>query len=137
MSNMPASVIVIPAYKATQGLIALARDLRSEGHCAIIVVDDGSGSKSSDLFKEVSAIPGVIVISNAVNLGKGAALKNGFIHAPLVFPDIQSLVTADADGQHLLSDILAEANASSPDSIVLGARAFNAGAPLRPSALGQ
>jgi glycosyltransferase involved in cell wall biosynthesis len=128
---MPASVIVIPAYKPTQGLIALIRGLRSEGDCAIIVVDDGSGSTFSDLFKDAFAIPSVTVIRNAVNLGKGAALKNGFNHALLAFPDIQSLVTADADGQHLASDILAVANASSPDSIVLGARAFNASVPLR------
>jgi glycosyltransferase involved in cell wall biosynthesis len=128
---MPATVIVIPAYKPTHGLIALARDLRDRGNCPIIVVDDGSGPTFSNLFKDVSRVPGVTVISNAVNLGKGAALKHGFNHALVAFPDIQALVTADADGQHLPNDILAVAKASSPDALVLGARAFNAGVPLR------
>jgi glycosyltransferase involved in cell wall biosynthesis len=128
---IPTYVVVIPAYKPDRGLVALTRDLRRGGECAIIVIDDGSGSLFSDLFKDISGIPGVSVISNAVNLGKGAALKNGFNHALLAFPEIQSLVTADADGQHLSSDILAVANASSPDSIVLGARAFKADVPLR------
>src|ERR1700686_5477599 len=114
---MPASVIVIPAYKPGQGLVALARDLQSGSDCAVVVVDDGSGSTFSDLFKEVSRIPGVTVIRNAVNLGKGAALKNGFNYALLAFSEIQSFVTADADGQHLPSDILAVANASAADEI--------------------
>jgi glycosyltransferase involved in cell wall biosynthesis len=128
---MPTSVIVIPAYKPNQSLVALTRNLRSEGDCAIVVVDDGSGPTFYDLFTEISGIPGVTVVRNAVNLGKGAALKNGFNHALLAFPEANSLITADADGQHLASDIFAVANASHPDMIVLGARAFKAGVPLR------
>lgn len=131
MPKEPINVIVIPAYRPGLGLIELARSLRCQSDCPIIVVDDGSGSLFTDLFKDISAIPGVTVVSNAVNLGKGAALKNGFNHALLAFPNIQALVTADADGQHLASDIVAVANASSPYSMVLGARAFNPSVPLR------
>jgi len=131
MSIMPASAIVIPAYKPNQNLLTLTRHLRSLCDCAIVVVDDGSGSTFSGLFDDVSGIPGVTVIRNAVNLGKGAALKNGFNHALVAFPDIISLVTADADGQHLSDDIMAVANASNTDAMVLGVRSFKAGVPLR------
>ena len=128
---MSSHVIIIPAYEPSQGLVTLARELRDMADCAIVVVDDGSGPAFSSVFEEVSRTPGVIVVRNAVNLGKGAALKNGFNHALLAFPEITSFVTADADGQHLPGDILAVAQASSPDALVLGARAFNLSVPLR------
>jgi len=128
---MSASVIVIPAYKPSRGLFDLVRDLRSRSQCPVVVIDDGSGADFSDLFRDVSGIPGVTLVRNAVNLGKGAALKNGFNQALLAFPESPFLVTADADGQHLPDDILAVADASSAEAVILGARDFSSDVPLR------
>jgi glycosyltransferase involved in cell wall biosynthesis len=128
---MSASVTVIPAYKPSRGLFDLVRDLRSRSQCPVVVIDDGSGADFSDLFRDVSGIPGVTLVRNAVNLGKGAALKNGFNQALLAFPESPFLVTADADGQHLPDDILAVADASSAEAVILGARDFSSDVPLR------
>lgn len=128
---MSDSVIVIPAYQPSRGLFDLVGDLRSRSEFPVIVIDDGSGAGFADLFREVAAIPAVTVVRNAVNLGKGAALKNGFNQALLAFPESRFLITADADGQHLPDDILAVANAASADALVLGARDFKSDVPLR------
>ena len=53
---------------------------------------------------------GTVVLSNAVNLGKGAALKHGMNHILVNHPDCIGVVTADADGQHAVGDILKVAN---------------------------
>jgi hypothetical protein len=76
---------------------------------------------------------GVTVLTNAVNLGKGAALKHGMNHILVQHPDCVGVVTADGDGQHAVADILrvAEALQGDPDRVVFGARAFDAKVPLR------
>jgi glycosyltransferase involved in cell wall biosynthesis len=124
--------LIIPAYRPSETLLHLIVTLRSESpDLLIVVVDDGSGPVFAELFANVARVMGVIVVRNAVNLGKGAALKHGFNHALVAFPDLQFLVTADADGQHLPKDILAIAKAGCPELIVLGIRTFNAKVPLR------
>ena len=72
----------------------------------LIVVDDGSGSDYSELFQHVARVPDTVVLKNAVNLGKGAALKHGMNHVLVNHPDCLGVVTADADGQHAADDIL-------------------------------
>src|SRR4051812_208504 len=128
---MPPSVVLIPAYQPSPRLVGLIRELRSSGDFPIVVIDDGSGAEFAELFADVAAVPGVNLVRNAVNLGKGAALKNGFNYALLAFPDAVAFVTADADGQHLTSDILAVLEKSESPGMVLGARSFTADVPLR------
>jgi glycosyltransferase involved in cell wall biosynthesis len=128
---MPPSVVVIPAFRPGPGLAGLIRDLRARTDLPIVVVDDGSGPDFAALFTEMAAIADVSVIRNAVNLGKGAALKHGFNHALLAFPDAASFVTADADGQHLAADVLRVLKQSAPAAMVLGSRTFDADVPLR------
>jgi GtrA-like protein len=73
------------------------------------------------------------VLRNAVNIGKGAALKLGLNFALTRFRDLRGIVTADADGQHRLKDIVGVANqlAATPHNLVLGVRTFGAGTPMR------
>jgi putative flippase GtrA len=75
----------------------------------------------------------VRLLRHAVNLGKGAALKTGFNFALCEFPDCAGVVTADADGQHDPDDVarLARALMDSPQTLILGAREFGRGVPLR------
>jgi putative flippase GtrA len=126
-------VIAIPAYQPDRNFVGLLRDLREHTDAPIVVVDDGSRQECWDVFEEAGMLDGVTVLRHAVNLGKGAALKTAFNYALCQWPDAAGVVTADADGQHLTEDILAVAERleAEGDALVLGARQFGDGVPLR------
>ncbi len=132
---MPQSpVILIPAYKPSQGLPEVARELLASGRITrLIVVNDGSGPDFQNIFDDLRGIHGVTILRHAVNLGKGAALKTGMNHVACDFPDSAGIVTADADGQHAPADILkvVDALAQNPRSLILGARNFETDVPAR------
>ena len=127
------SVIVIPAYQPTHALVDLVAELGTDDR-AIVIVDDGSSAACQPVFARAAACPNVVVISHAVNLGKGQALKTAFnyflLHASV---DAVGVVTADADGQHLAVDVrrVAEQLEQSPSTLVLGSRTFEGRVPLR------
>jgi len=66
---------------------------------SVIVVDDGSSDRTAEIAQET----GAEVAIHETNMGKGAALKTGFIAANNLGADI--IVTMDSDGQHNPSDI--------------------------------
>lgn len=85
-----------------------------------LVVDDGS----SDRTAEVARTHGARVVSHAINLGKGAAMKTGCAAALAAGCDV--LVLMDADGQHRPGDlpaIVAPILSGNAD-LVLGRRSF-------------
>jgi glycosyltransferase involved in cell wall biosynthesis/SAM-dependent methyltransferase len=126
-------VVLIPAYKPQSVLITVAEGVLAEQDVNLVVVDDGSGPEYEDIFEKLKGNPRIHVIPHAVNLGKGAALKTGMNYALTTFPELVGVVTADADGQHLVDDIkrVADALVSSPDYLILGARSFAQAVPLR------
>jgi glycosyltransferase involved in cell wall biosynthesis len=126
--------IVIPAYKPSDGLVAMLQNIRTAyAERPIIVVDDGGGEMYRAVFDRLREISGVVILVNAVNLGKGAALKRAINHALVAFPHIMGVVCADADGQHTIEDIgrVAEQLAKKPDHLILGARVFDKTTPIR------
>lgn len=125
--------VVIPAYQPGSSLATLVPELLRNGVEAVVVVNDGSGPGFEDCFEKLASIRGVIVVHHAVNLGKGAALKTGLNRALVRFPSCRGAVTADADGQHHLEDILRVRTAlsESPGALVLGVRTFGDGVPWR------
>ena len=135
--NSRKTVLLIPAYQPGSELefvIAEVQRLDGDGVvAAVVVVDDGSDSRSAAILARVAAMDGVTVLRHAVNLGKGAALKTGFNHCLVMWPEVGGVVTADADGQHAAADILMVAGrlAERPHVLVLGAREFPAHVPLR------
>lgn len=73
------------------------------------------------------------MLTNAVNLGKGAALKHGMNHVLVRHPDCIGVVTADADGQHAVTDIVkipSELQARSAE-LIFGCRDFKQEIPFR------
>ncbi|MBI5280039.1 MAG: bifunctional glycosyltransferase family 2/GtrA family protein [Candidatus Solibacter usitatus] len=127
-------VILIPAYHPAAQLPEWAAALASDARVAqVVVVDDGSGAACQETFNSIGAIPGVRLLRHEVNRGKGAALKTGMAAIAAEFPGAAGVVTADADGQHTLADILRVAGAllETPERLVLGAREFAAGIPAR------
>ncbi len=127
------ATIVMPAYEPTSALETIARTLSHTGR-PVIVVDDGSPASCRDLFARVARLPGVVLLSHEVNRGKGEALKTAFSyclrHGP---PDQAGVVTADADGQHAVEDIVRVADQldRTPSALVLGCRQFDGAVPLR------
>ncbi|MGB9712212.1 MAG: glycosyltransferase [Dissulfurimicrobium hydrothermale] len=126
-------VVVIPAYQPPGNLIGIVAELLHEPYPLIVIVNDGSSIDRSWIFDAVSRMERVVVLSHAVNLGKGQALKTAFNYVLLNAPSTIGVVTVDADGQHLPKDVLrvAEALAETPESLCLGTREFEGGVPLR------
>jgi glycosyltransferase involved in cell wall biosynthesis len=126
-------VVLVPVWQAEPVLVALVDGILAAGFGAVVVVNDGSDAAHGGVFKSLLLRPGVVVLAHAVNLGKGRALKTGFNHVLTAMPGMDAVVTADADGQHRVDDLVAVAQRllSAPDAVVLGTRRFGKGVPLR------
>ena len=125
--------VVIAALDPPESLPGFVRDLRSRIPASvlrIVVVDDGSRDRSA--FRALENFPGVTVLRHHQNQGKGAALKTGFRHL-LSSDAIACVVTADADGQHLVDDVIAVCVEAESDSqaLTLGARTDTRSMPMR------
>lgn len=93
-------VVLIPSYKPDEKLLTLLNALSAQDkYAGLLVVDDGGGETYRPIFERAKEIPGVTVVSHAVNQGKGRALKTGINAAMNLYPGAD-IVTADADGQH-------------------------------------
>jgi len=125
--------ILIPAYRPSEVLINVVRQLVLGEHEAIVVVDDGSGSDYASIFDEIGRGPQVHVIRHPSNRGKGSALKCGIAFILREYPGVGGIVTVDADGQHDPADVrkVCERFQENPDALVLGVRCFEGGIPLR------
>jgi glycosyltransferase involved in cell wall biosynthesis len=123
---------LIPAWKPEQALVELVDKLLAAGFGAIVVVDDGGGEHSRGLFDALMQRPRIHLIHHAVNLGKGRALKSGLNYVLNELPECVGVVTADADGQHRATDIVAVGLALSgaASGAVLGSRAFSGEVPF-------
>lgn len=123
-------IVLIPAYRPDRALTDLvaALPLRA-GVLDAVVVDDGSGPDFAGIFA-AAGDHGADVVSYPDNRGKGAALKAGLAHIQVVFPG-RGVVCADADGQHLVADILSVAARVREGVLVLGVRRFDGPVPLR------
>ena len=124
--------VIIPAYRPSPALLEVVSGLSRE-FAHIVVVNDGSGPEYSHVFDQVARISGVHVLRHESNRGKGSALKTGIAHALVEFPQIDGVITADADGQHLPDDIVRVRDRFRQDrgTLVLGSRAFDRDVPLR------
>lgn len=122
-------VVLIPAYKPDAELIKLV-DKLSEENLSVLVVDDGSGKEYNDVFDAISCKADVIHASS--NGGKGSALKMGIKAIKERYKDYLGFVTADADGQHKVEDIVKIAKLlEKGSSIVVSIRIMTGKIPAR------
>lgn len=121
------AVILIPSLEPDNRLPAYIRKLSENGFYRIVVVDDGSSEAYQPVFSEVETIERTVVLHHEVNRGKGMALKTGFRYILETFPDVNGIITADADGQHTVPDCirLAEKLAQGERAVYLGSRDFS------------
>jgi len=95
-------LVVIPAYNEANNLGLVLKSMPSQvlgTELTTLVVDDGS----QDNTLEVARSEGALAVRSPINRGGGAALRMGFDIARQYGSDI--VVTMDADGQHLPSEI--------------------------------
>jgi glycosyltransferase involved in cell wall biosynthesis len=125
-------VVLIPAYNPDKALVSLAKQL-VERAITVVVVNDGSTADSLAIFDQLTALPNTHLLAHDTNRGKGAALKTGLKHIMSCGMGCGGVVTADADGQHLLEDILRVGGAMDrrPNTLVLGVRSFDYKVPAR------
>lgn len=135
MSVIP---IIIPAYKPDIKLLELM-DVLCKANISqpIYIIDDGSGEESTSVFETLktnisnghygNAFTRVKLLTNAVNLGKGRALKYAINEALVDFPELLGCVTIDSDGQHTVKDMTAcmKALEDNENSLILGCRDFD------------
>ncbi len=124
-----ATAILIPAYEPDEKLIKLVKELK-EKNFEILIVDDGSGEKYSDIF--AACEPFAKVIGYSLNAGKGVALKYGMNYIKDKMSECDSFITADSDGQHSVADILRTRDELSiGKDFVLSVRTLRKDAPLK------
>ena len=120
-------VVLIPAYEPEEGLVTFVRSL-ARHFSRIILVNDGS-TRGLDFFKSARPFVETILV-HPENRGKGAALKTALAS----LEEGVDVVTADADGQHAVEDVVRVAAAleSHREGLVLGVRDLRLGhVPLR------
>lgn len=120
--------VIIPAYEPDDKLLRLLKELEQAEISHVVVVDDGSGKRYKTLFEQAEQIGNCTVLYHAVNLGKGRALKTAFNYCLRELEWMPGCVTADSDGQHTPSDIIACMRTlwENPNALILGCRNFNA-----------
>lgn len=123
------SLVVIPALAPPPELLPYVQSLLAVGFRRIIIVDDGSGPRSREIFQALEQTDGCTVLTHEVNRGKGAALKTALRYCLEMNGQgrYHTAIMVDADGQHTVDDVCCMATESHqhPDSYVLGVRDFN------------
>lgn len=119
--------VLVPCFGAEATVASVVEG--ALGHVEkVLVIDDGSQDQCADRAREA----GAEVISHRRNRGKGASLREGF--GELAAQGFTHVVTLDADGQHLPSEIplLIERSELHPERIVIGARRRDGGHEIAP-----
>lgn len=109
--------VIIAAYNEQRHIGAVINETKK--FCKnIIVVDDGSRDKTSQIAKS----KGAVVLRHITNLGKGAAVKTGCDFA--LKKGAKTFVLLDADGQHEPKEIPRLIRQLKGKDIVFGYRKF-------------
>lgn len=110
--------VIIPAYNAQRTVSRVVVDARRQLE-PVVVVDDGSRDSTGAVAEAV----GATLLRHEQNRGKGAALKTGFAWA--LDHGAEAVITLDADGQHLPSEIpkFLEQFARGREDLIIGGRA--------------
>jgi hypothetical protein len=94
--------VVVPAYNEADNIGEVLPKIPAEVcgvETAVLVVDDGSRDGTGDIARA----GGAVVARHVINRGGGAALRTGY--RLMADSDARVVVTLDADGQHLPSEM--------------------------------
>ena len=114
--------VLIPSYNEARTIGGIVGKVRAQG-LVVYVVDDGSSDNSAIL----ASAAGAIVIKNEKNMGKGAALREGF--EGVLKDRFDAVIVMDGDGQHeavSIPDFVRNMREEKAD-MVIGNRMLDAG----------
>ena len=146
MSILNQVSIVIPSLNPPDSLIDIVDGLLGAGFEDIILVNDGSDDAHTEVFTHIEEDGCCTVLTHAANMGKGVALKTAFAFFKETRPEKAGVITMDADGQHLIGDVVKCAHAliaapslsgERPEPVVMGVRDFRRPGVPRRNAMGN
>jgi glycosyltransferase involved in cell wall biosynthesis len=110
--------VLVPTYN-NAGTLSAVLDTVLKNTSQVIVVNDGSTDKTSDILRRY---PNIDCLTFKKNLGKGCAIREGFRCATSRGYDYA--ITIDSDGQHFAEDLFKFLLhiERSPTALVVGAR---------------
>lgn len=111
--------IIIPAFNEEKNLQRLLERLASVDTADIVVVDDGSKDRTTDIVRGF----GVTLLRHEINRGKGMAHRTGFAYA--VENGYDGVITMDADGQHAPDEIDCFLKDADKADILVGTRCMS------------
>ncbi|GAA0326112.1 hypothetical protein GCM10008967_15850 [Bacillus carboniphilus] len=119
-------VIIIPALNPPESLVVYVQELLEHGSSHVIVVNDGSNLESNHIFNKLKHFKRCTVLTHGENKGKGCAIKTAFQYFLDHFHHMEAVITADADGQHSIEDVLklAKVLEHKKEGLVCGVRNF-------------
>jgi len=125
--------VLIPTFNPNQRLLDLVLELSIYDWNKILIVDDGSSDESQIFFDKISIIDNVFILRHSSNQGKGSALKSGISYLKNKKINLDGVITADSDGQHLTKDIkkIAESAITRKNDVIFGVRSFEKNTPLK------
>ena len=122
-------LILIPSYNPGPRVFETVRAALRCWNPVWVIVDGSTDGSGEELQRMAGQDPGLSIIVNPRNRGKGAAVLRGLDFAAL--QGYTHALTMDSDGQHpaeLIPEIM-EASMRAPDCMILGKPVFDASAP--------
>jgi len=128
VSALFSPVAVLPVYNHEDATGRVVAGVRAHG-LPIILVDDGSSPHCRMVLQKLAQQPGITLVTNPQNLGKGGAVSAG-LRAALLAGHTHAF-QIDADGQHTLADIprFLTAARTSPSALICGQPVFDQSIP--------
>jgi glycosyltransferase involved in cell wall biosynthesis len=132
MNDFSKICILIPSLNPDENLNELLGGIIKSNWKKIIIVDDGSTTETKKIFNAIVKKYGITLLTHEVNKGKGASIKTGLDYIKNHEIDSDGLITVDADGQHLVKDIIRIANSSvnNINDVIFGVRMFGKSTPF-------
>lgn len=111
-------LVIIPAFNEEKSISQVIAQIKLAGVGDILVVNDGSIDKTSELARQA----GAKVVDLPFNLGIGGAMQTGYLYA--ANNNYEMAVQIDADGQHNPADLpkLMQAMIDGDYDMVVGSR---------------
>jgi glycosyltransferase involved in cell wall biosynthesis len=131
MSLVPSKshLVLVPCYNPGPRVAETVRRIRKEWSPVWVIVDGSTDGSTALLLAQAAQDPGLEILIQPHNTGKGSAVLHGAVQALL--RGYTHALTVDADGQHpahLIKRFMAQSQAQ-PGALILGKPVFDASAP--------
>lgn len=123
-SSSPTHLLLVPSYNTGPKLTGVIAEALRHWQPAMVVIDGSTDGSEKPLLELAAREPGLSVLVQPRNAGKGAAVMAGLVAARA--QGFTHVLAMDADGQHpaaLIPEFM-EISRQNPDAMVLGQPIF-------------